>query len=192
MTNQITERIGIIEVFKSIYNWKGKTEERKVKNLKFISFLDYGLEIVLLIFLIIVSALTSFRIESVLSNWENAGLIVLMTMSLSLRAPFGYIELILKKHIQEINNIDIDIDKKLNHDLESLISKFNDRKKYLYLMGLPAILIGIAAFLQVFDLNPYWDKFPHLVGGVSVYILVRMNYDIFRLKINLRKVKPEA
>ncbi len=192
MTNQVTERIEIIEDFKSIYNWKGKTEVRKVKTLKFISLLDYSLEIVLLIFLILVSALTSFRVESVLSNWENAGLLVLMTMSLSLRAPFAYIELILKKHIQEIKNIKTNFDTKLNHDLEFFISKFNDRKKYFYLMGIPAILIGIAAFLQVFDLNPYWAKFPNLVGLVSVYILVRMNYDIIKLKRNLRKVKSEA
>jgi hypothetical protein len=190
MTNQISERIKIIESFKSIYHWKGKTEERKAKSLKFISFLDYGLEIVLLVFVILVSVLTSLQVESVLSNWENSGLLVLMTMSLSLRAPFGYIELILKKHAKEIENNKIDFDKKINDELEFFISKFNDRKKYLYLMGLPAILILIAALLQVFDMNPYWDKFPHLVGIVSVYILVRMNYDIIKLKRNLRKVKP--
>lgn len=31
MTNQITARIQIIEGFKSIYNWKGKTEEKGLK-----------------------------------------------------------------------------------------------------------------------------------------------------------------
>ncbi|WP_289056255.1 hypothetical protein [Carboxylicivirga marina] len=192
MTNQIIERIKIIEDFKSIYEWKGKTQERKDKTLKFIAFLDYRLAMFILIFLILVSTLTSFQIETASGNWENAGLLVLMAMSLSLRAPFAYIELILKKHIDEIKHIDKDFEKKLNQDLEFLILKFNDRKKYLYLIGLPAILILIAALLQVFDLNPYWDKFPHLVGGVSVYILVRMNYNIIRLKRNLRRVKFEA
>lgn len=193
MTKKIAERIEIIDRFKSIYNWKGKTEERKIKTLKYISLLNYGLVMTLLAFLILVSGLTSFHIDSVLGgNWDKSGLLVLMTMSLSFSAPFGFLELILKKHTMEIKDLKIDFDEKLNHDLEFLISKFNDRIKYLYLNGLPAILILFAALLQVFDLNPYWDKFPFLVGGVSVYILVRMNYDVIRLKRNLSEVKSEA
>lgn len=189
MTNQITERIQIIDGFKSIYNWKGKSEERKIKTLKYISFLDFGLVMLLLAFLILVSVLTSFNIDSILSGkWEKSGLLVLMAMSLSIRAPFGFIELKLKKHVKEIKDLKIDFDEKLNHDLEFLISKFNDRKKYLYLKEFPAILISIAALLQVFDLNPYWEKFPHVVGGVSVYIFVRIIYDINRLKRNLGKI----
>ena len=189
MTNQITERIQIIDGFKSIYNWKGKTEERKFKTLKYTSLLDYGLMMILLAFSILASGLTSFHVDSIISgSWEKSGLLVLMTMSLSIRAPFGFIEFILKDHSKEIKDLKIDFDDKLNHDLEFLISKFNDRKKYLYITGLPAILILIAALLQIFDLNPYWDKFPHFVGGVCIYILVRINYDIVRLKRNLRKV----
>jgi hypothetical protein len=189
MINKITERVQIIDGFKSIYNFKGKTEERKFKTLKYTSLLDYGLAMILLAFSILASGLTSFHVDSIISgNWEKSGLLVLMTMSLSIRAPFGLIELILKKHSKEIKDLKIDFDDKLNHDLEFLISKFNDRKKYLYIIGLPAILISIAALLQVFDLNPYWDKFPHFVGGVCIYILVRINYDIVRLKRNLRKV----
>jgi hypothetical protein len=189
MINKITERVQIIDGFKSIYNFKGKTEERKFKTLKYTSLLDYGLAMILLAFSILASGLTSFHVDSIISgNWEKSGLLVLMTMSLSIRAPFGLIELILNKHSKEIKDLKIDFDDKLNHELEFLISKFNDRKKYLYITGLPAILILIAALLQVFDLNPYWDKFPHFVGGVCIYILVRINYDIVRLKRNLRKV----
>lgn len=192
MTNQITERIQIIDGFKSIYNWKG-TEERKIKILKYMSFLDFGLVMILLAFLILISVLTSFDIDSNLSgNWEESGLLVLMTMSLSLRVPYGFIELILKRHKMEIRDVKIDFNEKLNQELEFFISKYNDRKKNLYLMGLPTILIFIAALLQVFDINPYWDKFPQLVGGVSVYILIRINYDLVKLKRNLKKVEIEV
>lgn len=192
MTNQITERIQIIDGFKSIYNWKG-TEERKIKILKYMSFLDFGLVMILLAFLILISVLTSFDIDSNLSgNWEESGLLVLMTMSLSLRVPYGFIELILKRHKMEIRDVKIDFNEKLNQELEFFISKYNDRKKNLYLMGLPTILISIAASLQVFDINPYWDKFPQLVGGVSVYILIRINYDLVKLKRNLKKVEIEV
>ena len=193
MTNQITERIQIIDGFKSIYNWKGGTEERKIKILKYASFLDFGLVMILLAFLILISVLNSFDIDSNLSgNWEESGLLVLMTMSLSLRVPYGFIELILKRHKMEIRDVKIDFNEKLNQELEFFISKYNDRKKNLYLMGLPTILIFIAALLQVFDINPYWDKFPQLVGGVSVYILIRINYDLVKLKRNLKKVEIEV
>ena len=81
MTNQIAKRIQIIDGFKSIYSWKGKT-------LKYISLLDFGIVMILLVFSILASVLSW--------NWENSGLLVLMAMSLSIRAPFGFIELILK------------------------------------------------------------------------------------------------
>jgi hypothetical protein len=123
MTNQITERIQIIDRFKSIYNWENKTEEKKIKTLKFISFLDYEVVIILLAFSILASGLTSFHVVSIISgNWEKSGILVLMTMSLSIRVPLGFIELLLKKHSKEIKDLKIDFVDKLNHDLEFLIS----------------------------------------------------------------------
>ena len=189
MNNQIAERIKIAKSFKSTYNWQGKTPEQREKTLKRFAFLNYGIAILLLCAIIVVSAITTFQIETFSGKWTNAGLLVLMAMSLSLSAPFLYIELMLHNHIKKIEKLEIEFDEKLNNQLDNIIAKLNRRKKYIYLLGLPAILIIIPAFLQVFDANPYWDKFPPIVLVVSLYVLVMVNYDIIKLKRNLKRVE---
>ena len=189
MNNQIVERIKIAKGFKSTYNWKGKTPEKREKILKGFGFLNYGIAILLLCAIIVDSAITTFQIEIFSGKWTNAGLIVLMAMSLSLSAPFLYIELMLHNHIKKIENLKIEFDEKLNTEFGNIIKQLNIRKKYIYLIGLPAILIIIPAFLQVFDVNPYWDKFPPIVLVVSLYVLVVVNYGIIKLKRNLKRVE---
>ena len=188
MNNQINERIKIAKNFKSIYNWEGKSPEKKEKTLKRVAFLDYGIVMVLLFILIVASAMSTFQIESLSGNWTNTGLLVLMTMGLSVRAPFSYIELMLQKHINQIKNLEIKFDEELNTEFDNIVERFNKRKKYIFLIGIPVILIFISALLQVFDANPYWDKFPPLVFIVSLYLVVRINYYILIVKKNLAKV----
>ncbi len=189
MNNQIDERIKIAKSFKSIYNWKGKTPEKREKTLKMVAFSDYGIVTFLLFVCILASAMTIFQTQSISSNWEKSGLLVLLTMSFSLRSPFSFIELILNNHIKKIENVRYQFDNELNNELDNIITKLNRRKKYIYLIGLPAILIFIPAMLQVFNANPYWDKFPPFVLTVSLYILVRIHYDIMKLKRNLKRVE---
>lgn len=188
MNSQIDERISIANSFKSIYNWTGKTPEKKEKMLKRVAFLDYGIVMFLLSILIIISAMSTFHIESFSRNWTNAGLIVIMTMALTFRAPFSYIELMLHKHIKQIKNIETKFDQKLNTEFDSIVKRFNKRKKYFYLIGIPSLFILISALLQVFIVNPYWEKFPPLVLVVSLYLLIWINYDIMIVKKNLAKV----
>ncbi len=188
MNSQINERIIIAKNFKSFYNWTGKTPEDKEKMLKRGAFLDYGIVMVLLSFLIIISAMSTFHIEPFSRKWTNTGLLALLTMGLSFRAPFSYIELILHKHINQIKNIETKFDQKLNTEFDSIIKRFNKRKRYIYLLGIPSLFIFISALLQFFDLNPYWGKFPPLVLVVSLYLVVRINYDILIIKKNLEKV----
>lgn len=189
MNNQVIERIQIAKNFKSIYNWEGKSLEKKEKKLKRLASLDYGIVILCLSILIIVSAIFTFNTESLSSNWKNAGLLVVMKMALSFRAPFSYIELVLQKHIDKIKNLETEFDEKINIELDNIIKRFNKRMKYIYLTGIPVILVFIPALFQVIDANPYWDKFPPLVLIISLFIFIRINYDILMLKKNLKKLE---
>ncbi|MBN2596908.1 MAG: hypothetical protein JXR82_09015 [Marinifilaceae bacterium] len=188
MSNQIDERIKIAKNFKSPYNWEGNPLEKREKTLRRAGFLDYGFVMILLSVLIVASAMSAFKIDPFISKWHNAGLLVLMTMAFSIRAPFSYIELMLHQHINKIKTLEIEFDEKLNAEFENIVARFNKRKKYIYLTGIPLILIGIAAFLQVFDENPYWTKFPPLVLVISLYLIARINYDILKLKRILGRV----
>lgn len=188
MIKQVEEQIQIAKNFKSIYNWEEKSQQKREETIKKAGFLDYGFVMILLSILVIASAMVVFKIEPFIHKWENAGILVLMAMSFSIRSPFSYIELMLHKHMIKIKNIEIEFDEELNAEFENIVAKFNKRRNYIYLTGIPAILIGIAAFLQVFDGNPYWDKLPPLVLLISLYLITRINYDILKLRRNLRRV----
>ncbi len=117
--------------------------------------MNYGIAILLICVTIVASAISTFQIETFSGKWTNAGLLVLMAMSLSLSAPFLYIVLTLHKHIKNIKNLEIKFDDNLNTELGNIVKQLNRRKKYIYLVGLPAILVIRPAFLQVFNANPY-------------------------------------
>ncbi len=189
MNNQISERITIAKKFKSIHGWKGKSPEQKEKILKNAASLDYGIVMFLLLALIIVSTMSIFQIETSSDNWANAGLLVVMAMSLSLRSPFSFIELMLQKHIKKIDSVKSPFNNELNIEFENIIARLNRRKKHIYLTGIPVILIFISALLQFLNVNPYWDKFPIIVLAVCLYLVVRINFDIMNLRRNLKRVE---
>lgn len=185
MNSQIENRINIAESFNSTFWWEGKSQKRKNKLFQLVALSDYGLLSILLVLLIVISAFTLFGVDYFTQKWANAGIFTLMTISLSYRAPFSYIELLLKRHVQKIAAIESSFDNNLNIQLENIVNGFNRRKKIALLTGIPVFIIVIAAALQVFDVNPYWDKFPLFVFVVAVFQLLRMNFDIYRLRRNL-------
>ncbi len=191
MTNLITERILIVKNLQPFYKWEGKSPKRKGILLKRNADIDYGLIVFLLSLLIIVSAMVLFKIDSYLILWKNPGLLILMimAMSLSIRAPHLYIELLLQKHIGKIQNSQIQFDQKQNKELNNIIESFNKRKKYKYLIGIPQILISISALMQFANVNAYWDKFPLIVFVISTFLMVRINYDVIKLRRNLKSVE---
>lgn len=185
MNSQIEHRINIAESFNSFYRWEGKSQKRKNKVLQFVALSDYGFVSMLLLLLVGISALTLFNIDYFTQKWANAGLLTVMTMGLSYRAPSSYIELLLKRHVQKIATIESSFDNNLNIQLENIVTGFNRRKKMALLTGIPIFFIVIAGFLQVFDANPYWDKFPLFVLIAAIFQLLRINFDIYRLRRNL-------
>lgn len=189
MNNQINERIKIAKKFKSIHSWKGKSPAQKEKTLKRGALLDYGVVMFMLLALIVASTMSIFQIETSTDNWANAGLLVLMAMSLSLRSPFSFIELMLQKHIRKIDSIMSPFNIELNNEFENIIVRLNRRKKHIYLTGIPVILIFISASLQVINVNPYWDKFPPIVLTVCLYLVVQINFDVMELRRNLKRVE---
>ncbi len=190
MTHRIKERIEIAREFKPVYFYHCKelSPKERDKRLKRAALLDYRLVSVLLLVVIFASAMTLFEVGSFSEMWDKAGLLVLMAMALSFRAPFSNVELMLQSHIYKIENLDLEFDPTLNLELKKLLEHFNKRKEILYLVGLPAIVVFIGSLLQIFDVNPYWNQITPLVLAVSVYLLVRINNDVRRLKRILNNI----
>jgi hypothetical protein len=183
MNELVKERIAIAEKFKSIHKLKFKSPERRKAMLKQTAFLEYPISSVILLVVIYASASTVFLSAS----WDNAALLVNVSLAMALRSPYAYLEVKLKEHIESIKNFEGDFKPELNVELESIISKLNNRTN-LYVIWTIAGIICLSAFLQVFDANPYWNYFPVIVLVFSAFLLVRINCISFKFKKNLKSI----
>lgn len=173
MRDQIEERVEIADSLIPAYKWRGK--RRYSKSI-------YWLVVMLLSTLTVVSVMSTLNIEFFTYEWANADLLVVLTMGLSLMARHSYIELMVKRHIDEVVRLDLDFDRRLNSGFATLVAKLNKRRRNIYLIGAPNIVISAAAVFKFFEVNPFWDKFPPLVFIACLYVIGQNCYDILRLK----------
>lgn len=188
MNPQIEERIGIINQLKTTLTGKDLSLEKRIKRLKLWGYMNFGLVNLLLVFLIIISASTLLRLEPFGQNWQKSGLIVLMTISLSLHAHFSIIEFLLLKHSKRLGNSDFNFDNRLNMELKELINDMNYHRFKPYWIIIPAIILMIASALMVLELNPYWDMFTWPVLAISVLLSWRLNNCVFLIRRNIENL----
>lgn len=188
MNPQIEERIGIINQLKTTLTGKDLSLEKRIKRLKLWGYMNFGLVNLLLVFLIIISASTLLRLEPFGQNWQKSGLIVLMTISLSLHAHFSIIEFLLLKHSKRLGNSDFNFDNRLNMELKELIDDMNYHRFKPYWIIIPAIILMIASALMVLELNPYWDMFTWPVLAISVLLSWRLNICVFLIRRNIENL----
>ena len=183
MNELVKERIAIAEKFKTIHKLKFKSVERKKAMLNQSALLEYPISSILLLVAIYVSASTVFFV----SSWDNAAVLVSVSLGMTLRSPYAYIEVKLKEHIESIKNFDGDFKPELNVELERMISQLNQRTNLIAIWVITGIIV-LSAFLQVFEVNPYWNYFPVIVLLFSTFLLVRINYIAFKFKKNLKSI----
>ncbi|HEX7584276.1 MAG TPA: hypothetical protein VF373_06270 [Prolixibacteraceae bacterium] len=188
MNPQIEERIGIINQLKTTLTGKDLSLEKRIKRLKLWGYMNFGLVNLLLVFLIIISASTLLRLEPFGQNWQKSGLIVLMTISLSLHAHFSIIEFLLLKHSKRLGNSDFNFDNRLNMELKELINDMNYHRFKPYWIIIPAIILMIASALMFLELNPYWDMFTWPVLAISVLLSWRLNNCVFLIRRNIENL----
>ena len=192
MNPQIEERIGIINQLKTTLTGKDLSLEKRIKRLKLWGYMNFGLVNLLLVFLIIISASTLLRLEPFGQNWQKSGLIVLMTISLSLHAHFSIIEFLLLKHSKRLGNSDFNFDNRLNMELKELIDDMNYHRFKPYWIIIPAIILMIASALMVLELNPYWDMFTWPVLAISVLLSWRLNNCVFLIRKNIENLRSRV
>ncbi len=183
MNEFVKERIAIAEKFKSIHKLKFKLAERRKAMLKQTAFLEYPIASILLFVAIYAAASTVFFA----SSWDNSALLVTVSLAMALRSPYAYVEVKLKEHIEAIKNFEVDFKPELNVELERMISQLNQRTNLIAIWVITGIIV-LSAFLQVFEVNPYWNLFPVIVHVFSIFLLVRINYIGFKFKKNLKSI----
>jgi len=154
--------------------------------------MNFGLANLLFVFLIIISASTLLRLEPFGQNWNKSGLIVLMTISLSLHAHFSIIEFLLLKHSKSLGNSDFNFDNRLNMELKELINDMNYHRFKPFWIILPAIIMMIASALMILELNPYWDMFTWPVLAISVLLSWRLNNCVFLIRKNIENLRSRV
>ncbi|MBI9059729.1 MAG: hypothetical protein JEZ01_18335 [Labilibaculum sp.] len=184
MNELVKERIAIAEKFKTIHKLKFKSPERRDAMLGQTAFLEYP-AVNLLLMVCVFASITALFFTA---KWDNAGLLVIVSLAMAIRSPYARIEVKLKKHIEILQRFDGDFNPELNVELAKLIHHLNKRTG-LIVIGILAFLISIGVGWQVFDVNPYWNDFQIPVLVFSVFLLMRINYISIKFKKNLNSIK---
>lgn len=185
MSGQIQERIRIIDSYKSYYNWEDKTPDQQLRWIKWTAIPEFVFAVFFLGFIIVISALSAFSEGQGDIRWGKAGLLVFIVLSYAFRAPVTLIEFILKNHKKKIQGLDKDFSHDINSDLQAIIGRLNSRRERLIIVGMPTIIILIAAILQYFEFNPYWNVFAWAVLFYGVCMLARIFCNIRSVRRNL-------
>lgn len=199
MNQLIEERIEIINQLNSTLTGKGLSLEKRIKRLRIWGFSNYVFINLLLIFLISVSFFAVFHIEPLYVKWIKTGLLVSMTMSLTITAHFSIVELLVSKHLKNLQDSDFTVNQELNIELENLINNLNHHQFKPYWINIPSLIISIAALFKYIadrmikiDLNPYWKIFPLPVLIFSILLFWDLNNKVYLLRKNIEKVESKT
>ncbi len=189
MKEQVAERISIIDDYKSLISYNDRTPDQQYRYIRWFGSIEFILGLLSLILLTSVSTMKMLKIGVWDSRWENAGLLVLLLVSMSLVSQFLYIEKILKSHRRKIQSLDFDFDKNLNTDLQVTVSRISSKSERIGIMGIPSMIIFIGAFAQYLEMNPIWDLFAYFSAAYGVFALTRAYYNINSIIRNIKQVE---
>ena len=163
---KIDERKNIINSLKSNLGEPKKGIDKRIKYLKGIIILN----LVFILFSdgIVVLSILAEILDYDFIRWQKTGLIVIISLSFTLKLPNYFYELKLLKHFKNINSkSEFKGNDKLNSDLKNIIDKSNNGFKNNWSVIILAIVILITGIWQMgYDVNsPYWNymKLPILV-----------------------------
>ncbi|MCC9167134.1 hypothetical protein LN893_09785 [Pontibacter sp. XAAS-A31] len=185
MTEQVQQRIKILESFNAGISWQSKTHEQKRKRLFWLSTAHLVVTLILLFVLLWFTTRAILGIE--VARWDKMGLLVLMSVSFFLRAPAYFVGYLLQKNIQRTQAHKVNLDVKLTEELAETISRMNSRKRRILLM-LPSVVLSVAAILQVFELNSYWSVFRYFTLFYCFFFIVRTILEVSTVNRIFKKV----
>ncbi len=185
MTKQLMERIEIVDQFKSIHFWQKDSAYKQYRRVKWLGISKLVVGVLLLLYLIDMSAMAVLKIEPYYLSWAKSALIVFVVMAANVYNPYLFIEFLLKKHLRKIRNIKGGFNEALNADLQLSVLKLNSKSRRLYITGIPAILVMVGAIFQSQGINPYWYLFAYFIPLFGVFMLIKMYSDISMIRRNL-------
>lgn len=189
MNQETEERIKIIRQFKPTLHYKDQSLEGRIKKLRYYGILKYFLANFFLIITMIRSAIVLLSMDDSGQNWQKAGLMIFIALSLSLHAHYSYIEFLLLKHVRNLQNHDYTISFNSNKELQVLINRLNYHRFQPYWIIIPSIIVMIASILSIFELNPFWLIFALPVLIVSVLLSWRLNNDVLHIRNNIHNLE---
>jgi len=192
MNHHIAERIQIISQFKSPSIGSDQSFENRYKKSKIWGSINFYMANILLIVLIVISASTLLGIEPIGQKWSKSGLMILMTLSLSLHAHYSLIEFHLLKHLKSLNESDFSFNQNLNLELKNLITDLNFHRFKPYWIIIPTTIVLCASALMVLELNPYWDMFVIPVLLIGILLSWRLNNGVFLIRENIEKAESKV
>jgi len=189
MKEQVAKRITIIDSYKSLISYNERTPDQQYRFIRWFGSISFLIGLHSLMLLIWISTMKVLKIGVWNLRWENAGLLVLLLVSMSLVSQFLFIEKILKSHRRRIQKVVFDFDENLNTDLQLTVSGISPKSERIGIIGVPSLIIFIGAFAQYLEMNPIWDLFAYFSAAYGAFALIRSFYNINSIKKNINQVE---
>ena len=148
MKKDIENRKSIIKSLKPTIAWGNKSIEKRVKFLKGITAIYIILTTLCagILILTILSEIIGFKF----TNWENIGLLAILSVSFVLNLPNQLYELKLTKHLIKLySQSNLNGLESLNNELRKIIVQLNNRIKNNWLTFLLALIILVLGIWQM-------------------------------------------
>ena len=198
MNSQIEERIEIIKSLNTTGN-ADQSLEKRIRSARITGIFNYAFTNVFLIILIFLTISCVFNMGHFGGKWPKFGLVASLIFSMSIQAPFFFVDFLLSKHRKKLQDPDLSIDNHLNDTLKVHIDNLNHRRFRPYWIKIPALIISIVGLIQAFlviddseILNIYWDYFKLPVLIVTLLLLWYSNRIIYLVWENIKSVELSA
>jgi hypothetical protein len=186
MKTSIEKRKEIIKSLKPTIDWGNKKIENRIKFLQGITIVNLALT--LLCGGILLSSIITEILDLPFVEWNNIGLLAILSLSFVLNLPFQLYELKLTKHLVRLNSTtNFNGLQKLNEELSTIITELNNKLKnnwFTFLLALVILILGIWQMGSESNLIWNYMKIPIILFYCIVFYKFWKNYKYLTKNIN--------
>ncbi len=122
-------------------------------------------------------------------NWDKTPLLVIFSISVSLRMSNGFYERFMLKQMIRINQTNIELPGQNNSELLKIIDDINSWKKKIHLLFLSGIILILALWQVLEEETPYWQHATVPVAIFFISWLIDFSNNLQKLKQNEKELK---
>lgn len=183
------QRQEIIKRLRSLHpNKKALTGAPRLSYLNKWNPVDLGMALIIWGMLLPAILNQAFSLNLPHVNWDKTPLLVIFSISVSLRVSNGLYERFMLKQLIRVNHTNIEVPERNNNELLKIIEDINSWKKKIHLLLLSGIILILALWQVLEEDSPYWQHTTVPVAVFFITWLIDFSNNYQRLKQNEKEL----